>query len=309
MSTIRKIRERKAEIAGLNELLAKSTDSVFEKPLLTSKIEARQKELSEWLSDPALEPEAELLFGGGGVLGSVGIEAKFAGRLLDAYQDMVSNHHGGKSNASMSSAGRRPLEQQSKLYLTALPRGSMGLRLTQPNVEDFVAAQQVSEAMEQLTGLVKEAATTDENFVSALTEFHPRVLKPLSRFLEALKDRHSSVTIRSGKQEAALDTEQVARAYERASTVAANLEKIILRGIFRGILAESWRYDFVAEDGRIISGRLHEDVTAEEAHEMGRFFDQKCEAEFAVTIFVTRAGTERRNFELLRLNSLGTPNT
>jgi hypothetical protein len=240
------------------------------------------------------------------VFGSLGIEAKFASRLLDSYQDMVSNHHGGRLNASMAGSGRRPLEQQSKLFLTALPRGSMGLRLSQPTIEDFVIAQQVSEAMEELTTLVGEAASSDDNFIAALASFHPRVLKPLTRFLAELNEKHSSVTIRSGRKETNLAPEQVSQAYDRVSTIDAKLDTIQLRGIFRGILAESWRYDFVVEDGTVISGRLHEDVTSEQAHDMGRYFDRRCEAEFTVTTFVTRAGTERRNYELKALSELPT---
>ena len=155
--------------------------------------------------DPVtLMPEAELLFGGRAVNGSLGIEAKFASAVSESYQGRVSNRHCGRLHPSIGGTGRRPGEQGSRLFLTARPRGSFGLRLSLPQAQDFIAAQQVSEAMEELTSLVESAAAGDAPFAQGVERFHPRVLVALKRFLETLVDRETTVTIRSGQRETSL---------------------------------------------------------------------------------------------------------
>lgn len=44
MSTLRQLPKHRAELTGLRQLLGSATDEVFEKPLLQSKIAAREGE-------------------------------------------------------------------------------------------------------------------------------------------------------------------------------------------------------------------------------------------------------------------------
>lgn len=303
MSTLRKFQEHRAELTGLRQLLVSATDDVFEKPLLQSKIAAREGELRELERDPVISPpDTELLFGGRAVSGSLGIDAKFASQILEAYQDMVSNHYGARLHPGMRGAGRRPGEQESRLFLTALPRGSFGLRLTQPQPEDFLIAQHVGEAMEELTSLVESAAAGDAAFAQGVERFHPRVLIPLGRFLDTLTNREASVTIRSGRRETSLRPEQVRAARTRVAATDTVAEEITLLGVFRGVLLESWKFDFVPDGQQAISGALADSVSDEEAQAMVPLCDHRSEAGLRSTRFRTHGNISRPAYELLRLS-------
>ena len=304
MSTLRELDERRAELTGLRQLFETASDEVFEKPLLRSKIAARAAELSGLERDPITPiPEAELLFGGRAVNGSLGIDAKFASAVLESYQDMVSNHHGGRLHPSMGGTGRRPGEQESRLFLTALPRGSFGLRLSQPQPHDFIAAQQVSEAMEELTSLVESAAAGDAAFAQGVERFHPRVLVPLRSFLDTLVNRETTVTIRSGQRETALGSEQVKAARNRAFATKTENETVALLGVFRGVLPDSWKFDFIPAAQPLISGALAEAVTEAEAEAMVPHYGQRCRATLSMTRYRTLGRLSRPTYELLKLET------
>lgn len=302
MSTLRELDERRAELTGLRQLFETATDELFEKPLLRSKIATRETELAVMERDPVtLIPEAELLFGGRAVNGSLGLEAKFASAVLESYQDMVSNHHGGRLHPSMGGTGRRPGEQESRLFLTALPRGSFGLRLSQPQAQDFIAAQQVSEAMEELTSLVESAAAGDAAFAQGVERFHPRVLVPLKNFLDTLVNRETTVTIRSGQRETSLGPDQVKAARNRVAATKTENETITLAGVFRGVLPDSWKFDFVPDGQSLISGALAEAVTEAEAEAMVPHYGKRCRATLTTTRFRTLGRLSRPTYELLKL--------
>ncbi|MBP6863768.1 MAG: hypothetical protein KBC32_00710 [Candidatus Didemnitutus sp.] len=305
MSTLRQLQERRAELTGLRLLLGTAADEEFEKPLLLSKITAKENELQQLEREPTITaPETELLFGGRAVDGSLGIDAKFASAVLESFQDMVSNHYSGRLFPGMSREGRRPGEQESRLFLSALPRGSFGLKLTQPQPADFVVAQHVGEAMEELTTLVEAAASGDATFAQGVERFHPRVLVPLRRFLDTLANREATVTIRSGQRETQLSIPQVQAARTRVAATIPESDEVTLRGVFRGVLLESWKFDFVPDGALPISGALADSVTDEQAQSMVALCDRPSEAHVRRVRFRTHGNVSRPTYELLALRGL-----
>jgi hypothetical protein len=263
-----------------------------------------QQELAGLEKQPPPRPEAELLFAGGPVFGSVGLDAKFASKVLDSYQDMVANHFSVSRHGAVGSRGPRAGEGQARLCLTALPRGSFGLLLAQPQAEDFIAAAQLSDAMDQITSLIEAAASGDAAFTDTVERFHPRVLNPLERFLNALETQEASFHLRSATRQCELKTEQVRAAKSRVADTKPETEMIRLRGACRGVLLESWRFDFNPDGQPPISGVLADSVTEEAAKAMLALVDQPAEAEMRVTRMRTRSGFGRPAYELLSLQAL-----
>lgn len=304
MSYLRELEKRQAEILGLKSLLQDMPDDPLAKPLMTSRLKGLEKELTELEKRPPARPEAELLFAGGPVFGSVGLDAKFASKVLADYQDMVSNHYAASHHGSVGSRGPRTGESEARLCLTALPRGSFGLLLGQPQSQDFIAAAQLSDVMDQITSLVEAAASGDAAFAQTVENFHPRVLTPLERFLNTLEAQEASIHIRSATRQSKLTTEQVRAAKLRVSETSPETETIRLPGICRGVLLESWRFDFNAIGQPPISGTLSEFVTEDAAKAMLLLADKPAEAEFKVTRMRTRSGFGRPAYELLNLKGL-----
>ena len=308
MSYLRELEQRQAEIVGLKTLLHDMPDDPLAKPLLASRLSGLEKELAEMEKRPPARPEAELLFAGGPAVGSVGLDAKFASKVLDSYQDMVANHYSASHHGGVGSRGPRAGESEARLCLTALPRGSFGLLLAQPQAEDFIAAAQLSDAMDQITSLVEAAASGDAAFTQTIENFHPRVLTPLERFLNTLETQAASVHIRSATRQSKLTPEQVRAAKSRVSDTKPETETIRLRGVCRGVLLESWRFDFNPERQPPISGVLAESVTEDAAKAMLALVDKPAEAELKVTRMRTRSGFGRPAYELLSLQALNPGN-
>jgi hypothetical protein len=271
------------------------------KPLLASRLRGLQKELAELEKIPPARPEAELLFAGGPAFGSAGLDAKFAARVLDDYQDMVANHYSASRHGRVGSRGPRTGEEESRLCLSALPRGSFGLLLTQPQAHDFIAAAQLSDVMDQITSLVEAAASGDAAFTDTVEKFHPRVLTPLKSFLNALEAQNASVVLRTTTRQCTLDIAKVTAAKARVAETKPETDTIRLIGLCRGVLLESWRFDFNPEGQPPISGVLAESVSKEAAKAMLALVDQPAKAELTVTRMRTRSGFGRPTYELLSL--------
>jgi hypothetical protein len=304
MSFLRELDQRQAELVGLRTILKEMPDDPLAKPLLISRLQSLEKELVELEKRPPANPEAELLFAGGPVVGSVGLDAKFAGKILDSYQDMVSNHYSALRHGGVGSRGPRTSEDEARLCLTALPRGSFGLLLAQPQARDFIAAAQLSDAMDQITSLVEAAASGDAAFTDTVEKFHPRVLTPLQRFFYVLETQDASIHLRSATRQCELTKEQVQAAKSRVAETNPTSDKIILRGVCRGVLLESWRFDFNPSGQLPISGVLADSVTDMAAKEMLAAVDKTTEAELLVTRMRTRSGYGRPTYELLNLKPI-----
>ena len=307
MSYLRELEQRQAEIVGLKTLLQDMPDDPLAKPLLVSRLTSLEKDLAALEKQPPARPEAELLFAGGPAVGAVGLDAKFAARVLDDYQDMVANHYSASRHGGVGSRGPRTGEEEARLCLTALPRGSFGLLLTQPQAHDFIAAAQLSDVMDQITSLLEAAASGDAAFTDTVEKFHPRVLTPLKSFLNALEAQNASVVLRTTTRQCTLDPEKVTAAKSRVAETKPETETIRLRGLCRGVLLESWRFDFNPEGQPPISGVLADSVTEDAAKAMLALVDQPAEAELRVTRMRTRSGFGRPAYELLNVVALNQP--
>ena len=86
----------------------------------------RERELQEKIHALPLgnkEARTVLFFSGEPVQGSLGIDASFAGRVLEPFQNMVMADYADRWHGVVGSRGRRAGEAQSRLMLTGLPRG------------------------------------------------------------------------------------------------------------------------------------------------------------------------------------------
>jgi hypothetical protein len=304
MSRLREIEDRYSELAELKALLEEAPDDPLAKPLLRSGVESLEKELLDVEKAPVTAPEAELTFSGRPVIGSLGIDAKFASSVLTDFQDMVSNHHAAMRHGRVGSRGPRHAESESRLFLTALPRGSFGLLLTQPQVQDFVAAGQVVEALDQLTALIEAAASGDAAFGETVSNFHPRVLIPLERFLSNLRSQEVSFRFRAGTRQVSLQPEQVRAAHLRIASAKPETEEVTLTGVSRGVLLESWKFDFVPDGGPPITGKLSDELSEEEASAALGMIDKRSEARFRVTRIRTQSSLGRPSYELRSIKLL-----
>jgi hypothetical protein len=185
------------------------------------------------------------------------------------------------------------------MYLTALPRGSVGLQISQPVISDFVTAMHVAEAMDHVTGLVQSASEGDTQFEEALEVFHPRVLAPLSRFLDVMAKTDVSCRILAPSRDINLGREQIRGAYARVAAAKTEVTLNDVDGIFGGVLLHSWRFDLQIADGSVISGWLSEGITDNDAARMALMVNKPIVARLNATLVSTTAGRKRPVYELV----------
>ena len=302
MSQIREIRKRQVELAGLRALLDGAPDHPFAKPLLASRVTDLEREIAEMEQNPVRTPETDIFFTGGAARGAMALEAKFASKILDSYPDIVTNQYTAVYFGNVSKSGRRRGETSSKLYLTALPKGSFGLQLSQPFKEEFFTAENLAEVMEQVAVLIEAAGQSDEAFDTVSDRFHARALKPLGRFFDAMVNARCQCRVLSGHQETSLTYEQVVAAQDRVAISSEEDEERTIYGFFGGNLMQSRTFELTPNNGALITGFLDQFISDEQAQSWAHLTGQAVRAELRVTIITTRSGRKKPRYELMDLH-------
>lgn len=299
-----------AEIASLIRLMESTPEDAITTPHLRYRIANLKGQLQAMGERPSLIPEAELFFGGGLVVDGEGLEVTFTSDILDSYQIMVTNHYSAKHYGALRRTGRRRGEEETQLYLTALPRGSFGLQLAQLHVADFITATQVADAMREVSHLLQAAGESDEAFDTSIAQFNPRVLPPLTEFIKTLHAGHGECRILTGMTEIELTQEQIAEAHLRVTATKKEDTTETMRGVFGGLVLFDWLFNFQPEQGSSISGALAEELTQEEATTMNTSFTNKrVAAQIKTTTVSTRSGRKKPSYELISMTPLEQPPT
>jgi hypothetical protein len=306
MTPFRQRETVQTELSALKALLLATPADPFATPMLSDRIKELESSLVALEKRPSLAPEAEIFFEDGPTMGSEGIEVTFTSHILDSYQNMLTNHYAAKHYGILRRSGRRRGEADTKLYLTALPRGSFGLQLARPHVHDWVAAQNLSAVMQEISGLIAASAKSDQAFDASLNTFNPRVLPPLQRFIDALFTTKASCRVVTGDQETKLDSHQVAEAYARVTAAKQREEIIDLPGVFGGVLTLSLEFEFRPDHGDLIRGPLADEITEHTATEWAlRLTHTHTVATLKRLTVSTRSGDKKPSYELLGLKESG----
>lgn len=289
-----------SQLIELDELLSLAGNHPLMTPALRQKRQALEHDL-QVLPPITREPRTVLFFTGRPVVGSFGIDAAFASKVLDPFVEMVKTQYATSKHGNVGTRGRRRDESEAKLLLTGLPRGSFGLELSAPDAPDLFASQQLTDSLVHLTTLVKSAGESDEGFAVAMEDASPRLLGRLTEFFKTIADNQADVRLVTGDIECQLSNAKVIQAYDRVSGANTNEDNIEIRGVFRGAILESWRFDFRSLSNETISGRLSEDLTEDDVLEMIKFTNKECTARLHTTTVTTRSGAARTRYELLHL--------
>ena len=308
MTPLRQLQELQAELASLKSLLQSTPADPLATPLLRGHVEDIEDRIRKLETNPPLTPATELFFREGAAFGTEGLEVTFASGVLESYQNMVSDHYSAKNYGKLRRFGRRRREAETQLFLTALPRASFGLQLSQKQVEDFVAATNLSDAMLQISLLVEATVESDATFERALAEYDARVFRPLKRFIETLHSSAGDCRIVTGFHETKLSPNQIADAYDRVSTADLEEETTILPGVFGGLLTNSWQFDFCPDGGDWIRGSLSDELSDSTVADWNLHYTSKLTlAELKISTVVTRTGKKKPGYVLLNLKPLNEP--
>ncbi|MEO6787810.1 MAG: hypothetical protein ABI318_16920 [Chthoniobacteraceae bacterium] len=278
-------------------------------PLMSIALEERERELNEKITKLPLgnkEARTILFFSGDPVQGSVGIDASFAGRVLEPFQSMVMADYADRWHGAVGSRGRRSGEANSRLLLTALPRGSFGLELTRADNDELFEEDQLADTLAHVTKLVESSARSDEDFAAELDETAPRVIQNLRQFLEVVAKGKAGLRLESGDYRCSMNPVEANEAFNRVADTITNDEPVNIPGVFKGVLLESWKFDFVTGENHRIGGKIDESLTEDQVVALNlEFFNKRCVASFVKTTVLFKNGRVRTTYTLKGLSALG----
>jgi hypothetical protein len=277
-------------------------------PLMSVALEERERELKVKISALPLgnkEARTVLFFSGDPVQGSVGIDASFAGRVLEPFQSMVMADYADRWHGVVGSRGRRSGEADSRLLLTALPRGSFGLELTRADNDELFEEDQLADTLAHVTKLVESSARSDEDFAAELDETAPRVIQNLRQFLEVVSKGKAGLRLETGDYRCSMNPVEANEAFNRVAGTITNDEPVRLPGTFKGVLLESWKFNFVTEENHLLAGKIDENLTEEQVIALNlKFFNNRCAASLLKTTVLFKNGRVRTTYILKGLEAL-----
>ncbi len=277
-------------------------------PLMSVALAERERELNEKIEALPLgnkEARTILFFWGEPVQGSMGIDASFAGRVLEPFQSMVMADYADRWHGVVGSRGRRHGEAQSRLLLTGLPRGSFGLELARADNDELFEEGQLADTLAHVTKLVESARRSDEDFAAVIDETAPRVIQNLREFLEVVAKGKAGLRLESGDFRCSMNPLEANEAFTRVAGTITNDEPVKILGVFKGVLLESWRFDFVTQDNHSVGGKIDENLTEDQVIALNRgFFNDRCQASLLKTTVLFKNGRVRTTYLLKGLEAL-----
>lgn len=276
-------------------------------PVMSLSLRQKEKSLMEQLEKIPVDKKdtkVVLLFSGNPVKGSIGIDAAFIGKVAVPFQSMVTAEFAHRVDGKVGKRGALNKQDESRLFLTALPRGSFGIELSKLESSDLFEDNQLSDSLSHVTKLIESSSKSDEDFAAELDGTTPRTIQSLKEFFKVISDDQAGVTIESGGIRCELNPVEVKSGYERVSgTITTEAPKTV-SGTLKGILLESWKFDFIDEQGNTITGRIDENLTEEQVSEfITKYFNKSCKALLKEGKVLFKNGRERISYILTSIEA------
>jgi hypothetical protein len=277
---------------------------VGDHPVMSMPLQQKADEIRQELKDIPLdqkEAKVSLFFSGKPVVGSAGINALFASKVLQPFQNMVKTDFAQRVLGNINERGPAKGSHDSQLFITALPRGSFGIELTKLQGQTLFGEVEMADTLVHIASLIEASAKSDEDYAVALSDAPARTIKSLNDFLKVVSEEEAGVTIESGGIRVSLTAEDARVAYNRVSTTQLSEDTVSIQGILRGVMLNSWRFDFTPFTGEPFSGRFSDELSENEVKSFFAFLDQPCSAAFEESKVVFKNGQLRTRYTLLSL--------
>ncbi len=295
------IQNLKAQIIDTERLLEMVKDHPTMPIPLRERLEMLKEELAS-ISQKPYVPKIQLLFSGNAVIGSVGIKSSFVSKLVQPFHEMIKTNVAMIKYGTISQRGKIKKNQGTELYLTALPKGSFGIELSQLHPDEIFDYAHVGQAMNDVIHLLEESTTSDESFDKLIESTPKRNLINLKNFLKVIVEEQSILKIESSHLSLVLPKDKVIEAWERVSFSVGEEYELIKHGTFRGLLLDSGKFEIVDIDGVKISGFISENLDEDTLIRYDKeYLNTECEIHLKVLTTKYKTGNEKIEYELLEI--------
>ena len=127
----------------------------------------------------------------------------------------------------------------------------------------------------------------------------------LREFLEVIAKGKAGLRLESGDFRCTMNPIEANDAFNRVAGTITNDEQVKLPGVFKGVLLESWKFDFVTDENHSVGGKIDENLTEEQVIALNReFFNGRCLASLLKTTVLFKNGRVRTTHTLKGLETL-----
>ncbi|NTV45217.1 MAG: hypothetical protein HGB11_01535 [Chlorobiales bacterium] len=253
----------RAELNSVKELLQQAI--AVKDPIGELQYEHRKnvlvKEIQDIEASTTTRANLALFFGGKPVLGSKGISAEFAGKVLEKFQDLVTRTFASKELGRLGNRGPIPQRSSAKLMVTELARGSFGFVLDEMSEQLDHQETPLKSMVDEVARIIEKAGSSKEpDFEEVVEYLNQRTLTALRDFFCILENNESTVRIVDDKRDFILDQQAVHRGYSRINDTSIDENEDVIYGKILGVLPESRRFEFEITGGSSIQGSISEEA-------------------------------------------------
>lgn len=250
--------EIRAELASVESLLSElpQADIVgrYSLEALRTSLAENLRQIEEGTDTLA---SAALYFGGAPVIGSTGIDAQFASKIIASYEDLISKLLVNPDPRS-ESAPVRASGSIEHLHVTALLHGSMGFLIEEIEPRAIplfpTPLKQATDRADDV--IVKLAKESEEGFEQEIEFLAAPAFTAARHFFSTLHRSEASIRVVDSTHDSTLYHADVNRAYVRLEDSSVEENDIIEEGLLVGIIPVAGRFEFRRDNGTMISGRV-----------------------------------------------------
>lgn len=301
----------KAEAAGLKQLLdeAERVGDIVGELQYRERMEEIAGELAELAHSDTHLASVAIFFSGKPVVGSRGIAADFAGKLLESYQDIVSKTFAKAEVGVLGERGRVPLKQSADLMVTGLTHGSFGFVLEELADQTELHDTALKEIISSVSDLLLHVgAESESNFDAAAEDLDPRSLVAFREFFKGLDSAGAQVRFVEDAREFSLDEKAVHRGRLRTEAIEIDERTDVISGVLIGFLPDHRRFELRDETGVTIYGTVSKEAVEQFVRAVQyqkAVIGETCKAEFVVREVRPRNRPARLNYRLVGFHIIG----
>ena len=250
-----------AHVRAMMEACAEGDD-----PIGQYQYEQRLKRLESQLAEfPQMitrQPASvALLFGGVPVVGTAGIQARFATHAVQQFQKIITQRYTTQADGMLASRGRVPLSEESHLLVTNIARGSFGFVL-----QSFNASHDIDQSLKLVLDdvavtLAALAEGDDRSIDEVISEVDDRQLATLKDFIKLLDDEGATLRLVEGEREVELNRSAVGRARALLEALEIFDQEKDFDGIIIGWTQYSQRFEFLPRgDLPVVIGKVDQEL-------------------------------------------------
>lgn len=257
----------KGEAASVQGLLARLGDrDILSSISLRQRLTQLQEEIARYERELPTQANVALIFDGEPVEGSQSIDADFAGKALQTYQDLLTKQVA-VASGELRERGRLPQQAHdaARMHVTSLVHGSFGFVLQEAGSEQAALFESPAKAaVREVSNLLRTVSAPNEGpFEQLIEELDERVFSTLKRFVGIVFKGNATMRVAERDVELRLDPGSLERAYQRLSATDVSESEDVVVGELLGLVPIQRRFDFRSRDnGQVITGRVSQLLSA-----------------------------------------------